>query len=344
MTYPSQAFPTRLPWHAQPWHHFEHIVSANRLPHALLISGPPGIGKYSLAQALAHYLLCQKTAQGSPCGRCRACRLNLAVTHPDLHYLESSDMGKQITIDQVREAVMFVNHTAQQGGMKIVLIAPAHAMNRYAANALLKTLEEPAAHTLFVLVTDLPGQLLPTIRSRCQSLRLTLPNKPMVLNWLASRVAQHERLSQEVGAEHMESAWVEASGQPLTAWGMLESAIITRYQALDRDFLALLGGEMHAINLADQWINGEHSVDIKILLMWLYRRLLAMIRYHVANIAVVPSAWMSVTVVDQQRLFKLTDHVLWIHSQWLAGVVPNAQLLLEALLLESCKALYRMVP
>jgi len=164
-----------------------------RLPHALLFSGQRGLGKLDLAAAFAAGLLCeQPTSDGHACGQCLACGWYAQGNHPDFRLLQSDAVSeaegdgeeakegkkkasRQITIDQVRGLDDFLGVGTHRAGYRVVLVNPAEAMNRATANALLKTLEEPAPDTVFLLVTHEPMRLLPTIRSRCQVVDIPLP-------------------------------------------------------------------------------------------------------------------------------------------------------------------------
>ncbi|HQU79955.1 MAG TPA: DNA polymerase III subunit delta' [Azonexus sp.] len=160
-----------------------------RLPHALLLIGQRGLGKFALAQAFAKALLCEQPREGGlACDRCLACNWFDQGNHPDFRLLQpqalvedaDAEEGKkkasqQITIDQVRGLDDFLNVGTHRAGLKIVVVNPAEAMNRSTANALLKTLEEPAAGTLFLMVSNEPLRLLPTIRSRCQVVPVNVP-------------------------------------------------------------------------------------------------------------------------------------------------------------------------
>ena len=157
------------PWQQPLW---QQLAGRSQHAHAYLLHGPSGIGKRALAERLMAYLLCQSPSGLDACGNCKSCHLLAAGTHPDNFVLEPEEADKPIKVDQVRELVDFVVQTAQLGGRKVVLLEPAEAMNLNAANALLKSLEEPPANTLFFLMAHSPGRLLPTIRSRCRILRL----------------------------------------------------------------------------------------------------------------------------------------------------------------------------
>lgn len=145
-------------------------VRAQRLPPALLFAGPAGVGKKALALAVGRACLCEAArATGEPCGTCRACDRARRGLHPDLVFIEPAT-ANAIKIDQVRDAVREIGSRPFEGAARAVVFDEAHLLTEEAANALLKSLEEPPATSHVVLVTGSPQALLPTIRSRCQAL------------------------------------------------------------------------------------------------------------------------------------------------------------------------------
>ena len=185
--------------HGDVWGQLE--LRRAQLPHALLLSGQRGIGKFDLARRFAESLLCeQPTARNEVCGSCPACGWLAQGNHPDFRLLqpealaeeegEASESGgkkkpsQQITIDQVRALDDFLHIGTHRHGARVVLVNPAEAMNRSTANSLLKSLEEPIASTLFILVSSEPERLLPTIRSRCQAMPVPLPSRTRSEEWL----------------------------------------------------------------------------------------------------------------------------------------------------------------
>ena len=175
-----------------------------RLPHALLVYGPRGVGKLALAERVAQLLLCE--GKPKPCGVCDGCRWYLGGNHPDFRRVEPEALAKvqptdpeenevkkpkqasiQIKIEQVRELADFLYVRSHRGAMRVALVHPAEDMNENASNALLKGLEEPPAGAMFILVSHRPAQLLPTIRSRCVAIPVPIPPREAALNWLAGK-------------------------------------------------------------------------------------------------------------------------------------------------------------
>jgi len=161
--------------HEAVWAHLIALLDGDRLPHALLLTGPPGIGKALLAQRLIARLACTSSPiDARPCGECPGCRQVAAATHPDLFAVSAPDRRKketrkkEIGIDRARELKRFVQLHAVVAPRKMALVDDADRLSLAAQNALLKTLEEPPGQALIVLVTASPGGLLPTVRSRCQ--------------------------------------------------------------------------------------------------------------------------------------------------------------------------------
>ena len=175
-----------------------------QLPHSLLLAGQRGLGKFDLARAFAASLLCEAPAEnGTTCGHCAACNWHAQGNHPDFRMLQpdalaesdaeteegkesSKKASQQITIDQVRGLDDFLHVGTHRHGLRVIVVHPAEAMNRSTANALLKTLEEPLSGTLFLLVSDEPERLLPTIRSRCQIVSVAPPSAERSRAWLAA--------------------------------------------------------------------------------------------------------------------------------------------------------------
>jgi len=184
------------PWQQEVWQRLNGLRA--RLPHALLLKGAQGIGKFDLAMNLAQSVLCeQPRADGMACDTCPSCHWFGQESHPDFRLLQSEALAaedgvgeggkkpaRQIIVDQVRALSDFSNLSSHRGGYRVVLVHPAESMNANAANALLKTLEEPPGQMLFILVTHKPQHLLPTILSRCHGIAVAMPSAQASLDWL----------------------------------------------------------------------------------------------------------------------------------------------------------------
>jgi len=146
----------------------KNALSTGKPPHALVFSGPSGVGKKMMAFAWAQGLLCE-SGSGRPCGQCSACKRISKRQHPDIHFIGPD--GASIKVEQVRELQNFTSLRSYEGRGKVAIIDDAHLLGSQAGNALLKTLEEPPEKTFFVLVTPQKGALLTTIQSRCQKVQ-----------------------------------------------------------------------------------------------------------------------------------------------------------------------------
>lgn len=161
-------------------------LSNNTLAHAYLFSGEPGIGKKMTALALACAVNCLDPLPDNACGRCVSCRKIASLNHPDV-YIVAPD-GEEIKIGQVRDAQAILALKPFEGRRKVLIIDMAEAMNPAAANAFLKTLEEPAGDSLIILISSMPAGLLGTIRSRCQGLQFRPLPRRVLVNVLAERL------------------------------------------------------------------------------------------------------------------------------------------------------------
>ncbi|MDR2164766.1 MAG: DNA polymerase III subunit delta' [Zoogloeaceae bacterium] len=249
-----------------------------RLPHALLLAGQRGVGKTDLARAFAAGLLCEAPqAHDEACGVCVACRWFAQGQHPDFRLLapealcpasgeaeKSTRAGQDITIAQVRELDDFLAVGAHRRGLRVILLHPAETLNRAAANALLKILEEPPESVLFLLVSSEPMLLLPTLRSRCQTLPIPLPDAALTLRFLRdARVPDAEAWLALAGgapelarqlAEGTSLDWLDVLTRALESGGQLE--VIAAASALERKLKAVKGGNPlpQAMESAQKWL------------------------------------------------------------------------------------------
>jgi DNA polymerase-3 subunit delta' len=321
------------PWQLTQWQRLQQLHAANRLPHALLLAGPAGVGKKRFALALAQSLLCENAETGGACGSCRQCELIKPGSHPDIKGLGLEDKSKQIKIDQVRELVAGFAQTSQQGGYKVAIIAPAEAMNTSAANGLLKSLEEATDNTLLLLISDAPSQLLPTIRSRCQRLDFPVPDEGEALQWLVGQ------LPADAAAEQL---LMESSGRPLTALAMFQQDGLEHRLQLSRDCLALFNQQVSALKVAEKWLDYE----LGDCLLWLSQKLSAMIAFRQGGRDhLLDQQWLKVaSSANVQQLFWLLDEINQLLGHLRRGGNPNHQLALEKILLASYEKIHYQGP
>ncbi|MHB8533957.1 MAG: DNA polymerase III subunit delta' [Sulfuricaulis sp.] len=230
-----------------PWH--ENLRSAlarqhDRLPHALLFYGQPGLGKHAFAVQLAKAMLCERPVAGVACGRCRGCQLLAAGTHPDLASIGLEEDAKMIVVDQIRALGDFLSMRPHTATHKLVIISPAERMNANAANSLLKSLEEPPLDNVLLLVTSHPARLPATIRSRCSQILFKPPPSTLGLNWLRTRPGapdQPERLLEMAG------------GAPLLADTLGREGFAEERVKMTRDLEALRSGREDPVVCAARW-------------------------------------------------------------------------------------------
>lgn len=245
-----------LPWLATPWKRFLDRVAQDRLGHALLISGAEGVGKRRLADGMAAHRLCLAPGE-TACGTCRSCQLMRSGAHPELFRVEPRDGKRIISVDQIRELGSSLALSTTISPRKLVVIAPAEAMNVNAANALLKSLEEPQGETVILLVSHDVSRLPVTIRSRCQALVVSPPSPVLAREWLMS--------DGEVAAELADAA-LEASGfRPLLARQLIEDDTVAGFSRV-RNALQRLVGRPGAASAA---ANALGETDPVLLWSWL---------------------------------------------------------------------------
>lgn len=184
---------TTMAWLQGPWERLRQSLAENRLPHALLVTGEQGVGKGFFAEQLAWLLVCDQPdlSRGERCGRCKQCGLSAAGTHPDIRRA-APEKSRMIRIDQIRSLSGFAVASPQVARRKVVLIDRADQLNLNAANALLKTLEEPVSDLVLILLQESGRPILPTIRSRCQALTIATPSADQAAQWLDNQLLQSE--------------------------------------------------------------------------------------------------------------------------------------------------------
>jgi len=265
---------TLAPWQQEAWAKLTARAENGGLPHALLLVGPESIGKRAFAEHMAAYLLCQQ-GDAAPCGRCRSCELfalraqrdpeetrpdgslaqpNGHPVHPDAKFVgyamndKSKKMYGEIVVDQIRALSAWFSLTPQLGRAQVAVIEPADAMNAAAANALLKTLEEPSPGRYLLLVTAHQARLPATIRSRCQRIAFHLPAADVALEWLTR---------QGLSETQANSALEASGGNPGLALAWSKSGRLALRDDVASQLRALQQGKSNAVDVANAWGKAE---------------------------------------------------------------------------------------
>lgn len=244
------------PWQNQHWQHLQQRQKKGALPHALLLSGPAYSGKLNFALAFAEYLLCLDPQKDQACGQCQSCHWVGVGSHPDLFLIQPLEDSRIIKIDQIRQLVQDIVKTTQQEHYRIVVIEPAEAMNIAAANALLKTLEEPSSQVIFILVCHDRTLLPQTIQSRCQSYVFVPPAADFAKSWL---------IQQEIPADQVEKLLQLAEGLPLKGVELFQNNELVKIEKISSDLIALIEKKQNVMQFANTYSSEEPYVLISCL-------------------------------------------------------------------------------
>jgi DNA polymerase-3 subunit delta' len=294
---------------------------ADRLSHGLLIHEAPGAGGDWLAKWAASLVLCQNVDQ-APCGSCRGCHSVATRQHPDLVVLQPIEESKQIRIEQIRELSDELALTAHQGSYKVAVITPADTLNRFAANALLKTLEEPPARTLIMLVVTQPSRLPATILSRCQRVRVRAPGRKEAIAWLEASRGPGDW-----------TAVLDTLGEaPMLAAEVDPKALVEVGSEVRRTLEEATTGGGDPVATAERWSRAELPLRLRCIENWLTER----IRAHSGSdsfftkVGAAPYSPPPNAVLNTGHLFELVDGVRELKSALDSPI--NRGLALEALL------------
>lgn len=311
-----------LPWLEEARPALAAAYAAGRMPHALLVHAAAGTGGESLATWAAQLVLCREREASGPCQRCAACRQVLEQRHPDLISVRPIEDSQQIRIEQIRELGAELALTAHQGGYKVAIIAPADTLNRFAANALLKTLEEPAARTLLVLVAAEPSRLPATLTSRCQRVRVRPPSRTQSLEWLRRTRGEGDWASV-----------LDVIGEAPLAAAELDPAMVGRVRAeVGRELEELRTGRAEPAATAERWSRSELALRLACIENWLTEHIRrgAVVGAQHAELRARAHPTRHESVINTQALFRTLDGVRELRAALGTGI--NRALVLESLL------------
>jgi DNA polymerase-3 subunit delta' len=293
-----------LPCQQQNWDQLSNYRIQNRVPQALLISGNKGLGKLRLANQFAFSLLCAKPQDnGLGCGHCDSCLLLNAETHPDFIQIRPDEPGKAITIGQIRNLVTRLSLKPQFESYRVVIVNPADLMNKAAANAFLKFLEEPTERTVLLLITDKPARLPATIVSRCQKLTVARPDKAVASSWLQQQAAQ----------DAPELLLGLAQGSPILALEYANDGTLKLRNDCFKAWMDIAKQRRHPVIIAEDW----HKLPESPLIFWITSWVIDLIKcsYHTKtdrlyNPDLKESLQELSRRLEQQGLYKLYDLLL----------------------------------
>lgn len=241
----------QVPWLAPQIEQLRRARAAQRYPTALLIHDERGAGGDALARFAAQLALCREP--DAPCGRCRDCRMFQVAQHPDFIELHPLEDSKFIRVDEVRELLQQLVLSAHSGSATAALLSPADSLYPHAANALLKSLEEPRSGVCVILVSATPSRLPATILSRCLRLRVATPARALSVAWL-------ERVKGAGPWATVLDVLGEAPFEALAA----DAAEVARLKAeTDRSLSEARGGRMDIAATAERWARAE-SLELRL--------------------------------------------------------------------------------
>lgn len=295
-----------LPWHLPMMERCGRMMESGRMPHAILMRGRRGDGLLQAAESLVSLALCSQPVGSSACGQCKSCQLVAAGSHPDAMILQPEKPSKVIKIDAVRALVKQFAHTAQIANWKVAVLYPANYLNTAAANALLKTLEEPPGQALLVLAVDQHARVMPTLQSRCQLIELNRPGHQKASDWLKTQGIQDAELLNAT------------AGEPLRAQAWHEADTIKEWRGFRSLLVKLAEGQ---ISLA-QAAGAAEETPIIDKVYWYMEFLKELLEQSRSNRRV------------SQALFQCFDQAVEVVSELERGTNPNLQLLNESLLMQ----------
>jgi len=330
-----------LPWHREAWSRLADPASS--LHHGMILSGISGIGKREFAVALAQRILCSEVNDSLPCGTCQNCKLFNAGTHPDFHVICSESEAVEgrikhisqysdryqdivarekkanpslvIPVDQIRTLIERSYQSSHISESRVALILPADRMNTNAANALLKLLEEPPAGAFFLLVSDQPGLLPATIRSRCVNESLAAPNLNQAREWILDRIKDADPTE----------LMTNVSAGPIDIVRDYQDGVLQLQLGNIKCIDELMRGQLDPVELAAQMT----KQDVVSLLNWIHRVVFDLIKWKLAGYVPAWSGQSSLNIerVSAEKLDKLYDKLA--HYRRMARDQLNLQLALE---------------
>jgi DNA polymerase-3 subunit delta' len=334
-----------LPWLEGAQQRLRAALAAKRVPHSLLLLSTAGLGAELLANWITALVLCE-SQDPRPCGACASCLLLRSDSHPDSYVVRLEEDAQQIKVDQVRGLIESLSLKSYRGGYKVGVIEGAEALNVNGANAFLKTLEEPTANTVLIMIARPSHRLPATFASRCLRLTLTPPPAEVAVAWLEAHARAYPRAGSEAAAPAAAAAAAQswdaalglAGGAPLLALELNSSEVAALDEDMRESLQQLAAGSVDVTLLADRWMKSNPGLRITWLENWITRRVHASLGGGTSHQSAEPVRLPAALLKPKIRaLFELLDAARELRR--LASTGMNQQLALEALLLGGRTAL-----
>lgn len=292
---------TLYPWLSELWQEWQASLQNGRFSNAAMLTAKPGLGAELIVVHFSRAVMCSNYDHEA-CGFCHSCQLMQSGSHPDYHIVQPEKEGKAISVDQIRQCNRQAQESSQLGGLRLFVIEPADSMNESAANALLKTLEEPSGSCMFLLVTHRSNGLLPTITSRCQQWQVTPPNSEMVTQWISEQTSR----SVPEYAAHLNS------NAPLNTLQFVEQDKEQEYLKVEQSLIQVVELSGDSLSLAKALASNPHET-----LLWLWYLLTDAQKVHF-------SVSMPFFVPGAKRLSELVSYdILYQQTKALSALIDQ---------------------
>ncbi len=310
-------------WQQQQWAQLKQRMGAQRLAHALLLTGSEGLGKVDFALAWAQFLLCEHPSNQA-CGQCKSCHLFKTHVHPDFFSITTEEKSRIIKIDQIRDLIGSLNQTPQLASRQVVVIQPIEVMHLKAVNALLKTLEEPSGDVFFILVCHRVGAVPITLVSRCQTLHFYVREQAQALSWLKQ---------QGVDSEQVEVLLKLANAAPLTAKLLATKSILDLRDIVLTQLMSRNQSPLDCIDILLKSDIFDVLNILRLVMLDIRKCQLGVATARLANSDCATALAQLSKRYSVQRLQSQLDKVMQIEQVLRRGIHLNPQLALESLLL-----------
>lgn len=316
------------PWQQKQFNLLYNAFSQNRLSHAYLLSGISGLGKTDFAREFSGFLLCEKNLLPA-CGNCHACKKFIAKSHPDFLFIQPEEKSKVIKIDQIRELSEKISRTAHAGGYQVVVVSPADSMPVQAANALLKTLEEPNGKVIIFLIDNQEHLLPATIMSRCQKIVFSADEKN-ALSWLQNAMP----------TEKNNKLLLRLSGNaPLKVKKLSDNNYLQLRDQILNHLEAIIVRSANPISPIANWLKQDINLILEIITLLcvdISRLQNKVDSNYILNQDVIDKLSLIAAKISPVQLQQFIDYLNEKKLFLSKGINLNAQLCLESIFIECC--------